>query len=173
MHTDNIRLSPWLPTIRPKGLLLMFACVGIGILIGRMTVEKIVVTQDRLPTAAELAALQPLSPSSTVGRATTPEPVQRSRPVTQEEAPKKVTPPVIVINPGTADGREAGRPGTVGQVRKPTEEPFATTYHALRDSSVEHPGGRRLLLICGVVSRLALRLAPPRLAVERPAAISI
>ena len=44
----------------------MFACVGIGILIGRMTAEKIVVTQDRLPTAAELAALQTSSPSSTV-----------------------------------------------------------------------------------------------------------
>ena len=33
--------------------MLMLACVGIGILIGRMTAEKIVVTQDRLPTAAD------------------------------------------------------------------------------------------------------------------------
>ena len=145
MHTDDIRLSPWLPTIRLKGLLLIFACVGIGILIGRMTAEKIVVTQDRLPTAAELAALQTSSPSSTVGRATTPEPVQRSRPVTQEEAPKKVTPPVVVINPGTADGREAGRPAAMIRGRQrdrpPVVEshecggnqPQARDYRALRD----------------------------------------
>ena len=142
MHTDNIRLSPWLPTIRPKGLLLMLACVGIGILIGRMTAEKIVVTQDRLPTAAELAALQTLSPPSRVGRAITPE---RSRPVTQEEAPKKVTPPVVVINPGTADGREAGRPAAMIRGRQrdrpPVVEndegggnqPQARDYRALRD----------------------------------------
>src|SRR5688572_28196785 len=101
MHTDDIPVSRWLPTIRLNGLLLVFACVGIGILIGRMTVEKIIVTQDRLPTAAELAALQASPPSANVG--------QRSRPVTHEEAPKKVTPPVIVINPGTADAREPGR----------------------------------------------------------------
>ena len=129
MHTDNIRVSPWLPTIRPKGLLLMFACVGIGILIGRMTGEKIVVTQDRLPTAAELAALQTSSPSSTVGRATTPEPVQRSRPVTQEEAPKKVTPPpVVVINPGTADAREAGRPAGMIRGRQKDRPPVVESH---------------------------------------------
>jgi hypothetical protein len=146
MHTDDIRLSPWLLTIRLKGLLLIFACVGIGVLIGRMTSEKIVVTQDRLPTAAELAALQTSSPSSTVGRATTPEPVQRSRPVTQEEAPKKVTPPpVIVINPGAANAREAGRPaGMIGgrqKDRPPVVEshegggsqPPARDYRSLRD----------------------------------------
>ena len=139
MHTDDIRLSPWLLTIRLKGLLLIFACVGIGVLIGRMTSEKIVVTQDRLPTAAELAALQPLSP-------TVAEPVQRSRPVTQEEAPKKVTPPpVIVINPGAANAREAGRPaGMIGgrqKDRPPVVEshegggsqPPARDYRSLRD----------------------------------------
>jgi hypothetical protein len=147
MHTDDIRVSPWLPTIRLKGLLLIFACVGIGIVIGRMTVEKIVVTQDRLPTAAELAALQTASPpSANVGRATTPEPGQRSRPISHEEAPKKVTPPVIVINPGTADAREPGRSaGMIGgrQTDRPPiverglegrgNQPPARDYRALRD----------------------------------------
>jgi hypothetical protein len=145
MHTDDIRLSPWLPTNRLNGLLLIFACVGIGILIGRMTVEKIVVTQDRLPTAAELAALQASPPSANVGRATTPEPVQRSRPVTHEEAPKKVTPPVIVINPGTADagepgrsagmigGRQTDRPPIVERLEGRGNQPPARDYRALRD----------------------------------------
>ena len=49
MQIDNIRIDPWIPTVRLTTLMLMLACSGIGILIGRLTTEKIVVTQDRPP----------------------------------------------------------------------------------------------------------------------------
>ena len=53
MQIDNIRIDPWIPTVRLTTLMLMLACFGIGILIGRLTTEKIVVTQDRPITAAD------------------------------------------------------------------------------------------------------------------------
>jgi hypothetical protein len=134
MHTDkNIRLSPWLPPIHLKGLLFILAYVGIGILIGRMTTEKIVVTQDRIPTAAELAAFQTSSPSSSTGRATTLEP----RPVTQE-APKKVTPPVVVINPGATDQREAERPAAMIRGRQRDRPPVVENH----EGTGGHPRAR-------------------------------
>ena len=52
MQIDNIRTDPWIPAVRRTTLMLMLACFGIGILIGSLTAEKIVVTQDRLITAA-------------------------------------------------------------------------------------------------------------------------
>ena len=44
MQIDNIRIDPWIPTVRLTTLMLMLACSGIGILIGRLTTENIVVT---------------------------------------------------------------------------------------------------------------------------------
>ena len=53
MQIDNIRIDPWIPPVRRTTLMLMLACFGIGIPIGSLTAEKIVVTQDRLTTAAD------------------------------------------------------------------------------------------------------------------------
>ena len=53
MQIDNIRIDPWIPAVRRTTLMLMLACFGVGILIGSLTAEKIVVTQDRLTTAAD------------------------------------------------------------------------------------------------------------------------
>ena len=43
MQTDNIRIVPWIPTVRLTTLMLMLACSTIGIVIGSLTTEKIVV----------------------------------------------------------------------------------------------------------------------------------
>ena len=53
MQIDNIRIDPWIRTVRLTTLMLMLACSGIGILIGRLTTEKIVVMEDPPTTAAE------------------------------------------------------------------------------------------------------------------------
>ena len=37
MQIDNIRIDPWIPTVRLTTLMLMLACFGIGILIGSLT----------------------------------------------------------------------------------------------------------------------------------------
>ena len=62
MQIDNIRIDPWIPTVRRTTLMLMLACFGIGILIGSLTAEKTVVTQDRLTTAAD--SVDPAASSS-------------------------------------------------------------------------------------------------------------
>jgi hypothetical protein len=62
MQIDNIRIDPWIPTVRLTTVMLMLACFGIGILIGSFTAEKIVVTQDR-PTMAA-APVDPAASSS-------------------------------------------------------------------------------------------------------------
>jgi hypothetical protein len=42
MQTDDIRIVPWIPTIRLTTVKLMLACSAIGIVIGSLTTEKIV-----------------------------------------------------------------------------------------------------------------------------------
>ena len=61
MQIDNIRIEPWIPTVRRTTLMLMLACFGIGILIGSLTAEKNVATQDRLTTAVDPATSSSLA----------------------------------------------------------------------------------------------------------------
>ena len=104
MQTDNIRIDPWIPTVRLTTLMLMLACSGIGILIGRLTTEKIVVTQDRPTTAADPVDFATSSSSAMEGGRTSREPENRPSRASnaQEEASDMATPPAAVLNPGTA-----------------------------------------------------------------------
>ena len=74
MQTDNIRIVPWIPTVRLTTLMLMLACSAIGIVIGSLTTEKIVI-QDPLATAAEPAApaTSSLSAKESAGASREPE----------------------------------------------------------------------------------------------------
>ena len=105
MRTDNIRIDPWIPTVRLTTLMLMLACSGIGILIGRLTTEKIVVTQDRPTTAADPVDLAASSSSAMEGARTSREPENRPSRASnaREEASDTATPPAASLNPGTAN----------------------------------------------------------------------
>ena len=105
MQIDNIRIDPWIPTVRLRTLMLMLACSGIGILIGQLTTEKIVVTQDRTTTAAGTVDPAASSSSAREGGRASREPENRpSRASTaREEASDTTTPPPALLNPGTAN----------------------------------------------------------------------
>jgi hypothetical protein len=105
MQIDNIRIDPWIRTVRLTTLMLMLACSGIGILIGRLTTEKIVVTEDPPTTAAEL--VDPASSSSSAKeseRASREPENRRSRASNdREEAPDTAMPPAALLIPGAAN----------------------------------------------------------------------
>jgi hypothetical protein len=86
--------------------MLMLACSGIGILIGRLTTEKIVVTQDPPTTAAELVGPAASSSSAKEGERASREPENRPSRASnaREEASDTATPPAALLNPGTASG---------------------------------------------------------------------
>lgn len=88
----------------------MLACSGIGILIGWVTAEKIVVTQDGPSTAAEL--VEPSVSSASIKEAGPARGEPENRPSRdshpQEEASDTVTPPTELLVPGTSK-RISGR----------------------------------------------------------------
>ena len=104
MQIDNIRIDPWIPTVRRTTLMLMLACFGTGILIGSLT-------QDRPPTAAEPVDPGASSSSAKDGGRPSREPENRrmSRASNaQEEASDMATPPAAL--PSSAiEGGGAGR----------------------------------------------------------------
>jgi len=112
MRVDNVRVDPWIPTVRLTTLMLMLACFGIGILMGRLTTEKIVVTQERLTTAADL--VDPAASSSSAkdeGRESRePENRQSRSPNAQEEATDTAAPPAALLNPDKDEGRASREP---------------------------------------------------------------
>jgi|RhiMetdeSRZDD1v2_1073273.scaffolds.fasta_scaffold245786_1 hypothetical protein len=106
MQIDNIRIDPWIPTVRLTTLMLMLACSGIGFLVGRLTTEKIVVTQQDRPTTAA-GPVDPAASSSSAeegGRASR-EPENRPSRASnaREEASDTATPPAALLTPGTAN----------------------------------------------------------------------
>jgi hypothetical protein len=105
MQIDNIRIDPWIPTVRRTTLMLMLACFGIGILIGSLTAEKIVVTQDRLTTAAAPVDPAALPTAAKEGGGASREPENRPNRASnaREEASDTATPPVALLYPGTAN----------------------------------------------------------------------
>ena len=84
MQIDNIRIDPWIPTVRRTTLMLMLACFGIGILIGSLTAEKTVVTQDRLTTAAD--SVDPAASSSSAKDGGRPSREAENRPLASRQA---------------------------------------------------------------------------------------
>jgi hypothetical protein len=109
MQIDNIRIDPWIRPVRVTTVMLMLACSGIGILIGRLTTEKIIVTQVPPTTAADL--VDPAASSSSAkedGRASRETETRPSRASNaREEASDTATPPGALLNPGTASEYQA------------------------------------------------------------------
>jgi hypothetical protein len=105
MQIHNIRIDPWIQTARLTTLMLMLACSGIGFLIGRLTTENIVVTQDRPTTAADLVDPAASSSLAKEGRRASREPENRPSQASnaREEAPDTATPPATFLNPEKAN----------------------------------------------------------------------
>jgi hypothetical protein len=105
MQIDNIRIDPWIPTVRLTTLMLMLACSGIGFLVGRLTTEKIVVTQDRPTTAAGPVDPAASSSSAKEGGRASREPENRPSQASnaREEVSDTATPPAALLPPGTAN----------------------------------------------------------------------
>jgi hypothetical protein len=124
MQIDNIRIDPWIPTVRRTTLMLMLACFGVGILIGSLTAEKIVVTQTRVTTAAE--PIDPAASSSSAkdgGRPSREPENRRSRTSNaQEEASAMATPPAALpsstIEGGGASRESENRPSRASNTRE-------------------------------------------------------
>ncbi len=98
MQIDNIRIDPWIPTVRFTTLMLMLACSGIGILIGRLTTENIVVSQDRPIAAAD--SVDPAASSSAAkesGQSREPENRQSRTSNAREEVFDTATPPPALL----------------------------------------------------------------------------
>ena len=152
MQTDNVRIDPWIPTVRLTTVMLMLACSGIGILIGRLTTEKIVVTQDRPTTAPDPVAVAAPSTSAKEAGRTSREPENRPSRAsnTQEEASDTATPPAASLIPGTANeyqarhkreprparmirGRQLDRPSSDENAGRVEGRPPARDYRDLRN----------------------------------------
>ena len=124
MQIDNIRIDPWIPTVRRTTLMLMLACFGIGILIGSLTAEKIVSTQDRPPTAADLVDPAASFSSAKEGGGAIREPENRPSRASnaQEEASDTAAPPAALpssaIEGGGASREPENRPSRASNARE-------------------------------------------------------
>jgi hypothetical protein len=107
MQIDKIRIDPWIRPVRVTTVMLMLACSGIGILIGRLTTEKIVVTQDRPTTGTDLVNPESSSPKETGPASREPENRPSRASNVREEASDTTTPPAALLNPGTANEYQA------------------------------------------------------------------
>ena len=134
MQPADLRIDPftWIPDSARRGgastlgmMLLATSCIAIGILIGRLTAGRSEVVQapgqtvSVVPTAKITA-----SPRSQAGSASQQKPSQpslalegnRERPEqspvreAREGEPKQETPPVVLLNPGTAEPNARARP---------------------------------------------------------------
>ena len=145
MQIDNIRIDPWIPAVRRTTLMLILACSVIGILIGRLTTEKIVVTQDRPTMAAGPVDPAALSSSAKDGGRPSREPENRPSRASnvQEEASDTATPlaalPSSAKEGGGASREPENRPSRASNVR---EEASDTATPALPSSAKE--GGRAI-----------------------------
>jgi hypothetical protein len=112
MQIDNIRIDPWIPTVRRTTLMLMLACFGIGILIGSLTAEKIVVTQDRLTTAAGPVDPAALPTAAKEGGGASREPENRPSRASnaREEASDTATPPAALPTAAKEGGGASREP---------------------------------------------------------------
>ena len=112
MQIDNIRIDPWIPTVRRTTLMLMLACFGIGILIGSLTAEKIVVTQDRLTTAAAPVDPAALPTAAKEGGGASREPENRPSRASnaREEASHTATPPAALPSSAKEGGGASREP---------------------------------------------------------------
>ena len=112
MQIDNIRIDPWIPTVRRTTLMLMLACFGIGILIGSLTAEKIVVTQDRLTPAAD--PVDPAASSSSAKDGGRPSREPENRPSrasnAQEEVSDMAMPPAALPSSAKEGGGASREP---------------------------------------------------------------
>ena len=132
MQPADIRIDPWtwIPAAKRSGaralgiLILAVSCTAAGILIGRLTVGRSDVAEaPRQTSSAVPTAKAPTSPQSQGGSVTqksppqpslaikgSPESTEQSRPKQASEAePKQQTPPVVLLNPGTADPNARAR----------------------------------------------------------------
>jgi hypothetical protein len=145
MQIDNIRIVPWIPTVRLTTLMLMLACSGIGIVIGSLTTEKIVVIQDPLTTAAEPAAPATSSSSTKEAAGASREPENRPSRASKarQDASDTQAPPAALPSSAIDGGgasREAGnRPSRASNARQEASDAQAPTA-ALTSSATE--GGR-------------------------------
>ena len=111
MQIDNIRIDPWIPAVRRTTLMLMLACFGVGILIGSLTAEKIVVTQDRLTTAAD--PVDPAASSSSAkggGRPSREPENRRSRASNPQEEASDMAPPAALATSAKEGGGASREP---------------------------------------------------------------
>jgi hypothetical protein len=108
MQTDNIRIVPWIPTVRFTTLMLMLACSAIGIVIGSLTTEKIVVKQDSLTKAAEPAAPGTSSAKESAGASREPENRASNA---RQEAHDTQKPPAALPSSATEGGGASRDPG--------------------------------------------------------------
>ena len=124
MQIDNIRIDPWIPPVRRTTLMLMLACFGIGILIGSLTAEKIVVAPDRLTTAADRVDPAVSSSSAKDGGRPSREPENRPSRTSnvQEEASDTATPPAtlpsLAKEGGGASREPENRPSRASNARE-------------------------------------------------------
>jgi hypothetical protein len=148
MQIDNIRIEPWIPTVRRTTLMLMLACFGIGILIGSLTTEKIAVTQDRITTAAD--PVDPAASSSSAKDGGRPSREPENRPSrasnAQEEASDTATPPAALPSAAQEGGRASrepeNRPNRASNAREETSD-TAMPPAALPSSAKEGGGASR------------------------------
>jgi len=138
MQTANIRIVPWIPTVRLTTLMLMLACSAVGIVIGSLTTEKIVVIQDPLAPAAEPSAPAASSSSETEGGGASREPENRPSRASnaRQEASDTQKPPAALPSSATEGGgtsREPGnRPSRVANARQEASD-TATPPATLRN----------------------------------------